>query len=192
MSATPPRRSKSGLCETVLITHGESGRSGDRALPPGRVAGQPAGPVRDAVRADGAADPLHDPGIALHEDLRHHRGAARDGVGRAARMGREEPARHVQGPDHGRGRAELADDRLSVPPVDVLPGDRRRRRADPDLGRPRQGFSAEAGLSARHRRIGRDADGQPDGGFHLVARLPRRRRRPRSRRPASATTMSTT
>ena len=76
-----------------------------RALAPGGVAGQPAGPVRNALRADGAADPVHDPGAALHEDLRHHRGTARDGGGGAARMGREEPARHVQGPDHGRGRA---------------------------------------------------------------------------------------
>ena len=28
MFPTPPRRFASGLCETVLITHGESGRSG--------------------------------------------------------------------------------------------------------------------------------------------------------------------
>ena len=52
MSATPPRRSTSGLCETVLITHGESGRSGVArsrpAVSPGSLPGQfemPYGPM---------------------------------------------------------------------------------------------------------------------------------------------------
>ena len=44
-----------------------------------------------------------------------------------------ESARHDEGADHGRGRAELADDRLSVPHPAMLPRHRRRRRADPDL-----------------------------------------------------------
>src|SRR5690242_21183987 len=39
---------------------------------------------------------------------------SRDGRRCAARMGGEEPARDHEGPDHGRRRAELADDRLSV------------------------------------------------------------------------------
>ena len=42
-----------------------------------------------------AADALPDPGAALHEDLRRHARAAGDGRRRAARMGREKPARYL-------------------------------------------------------------------------------------------------
>ena len=105
-------------------------------------------------------------------------------------MGREESARHHEGADHGRGRAEFADDRLSVPHPAMLPRHRRRRRADPHLGRPRQGFSQEAGLYPRHRRERGNADGQPDGDVQLLARLQgrgshrlqRSRHRPQGRR----------
>ena len=47
-------------------------------------------------------------------------------------------------PDHGRGRARLADGRLPVPPAGVLPGHRRRRRAGGHLGRPRGGLPQAA------------------------------------------------
>ena|SRR5271167_3411078 len=57
-----------GLCETVLITHGESGRSGVGRTRNVRLADQPRRPVRAALWADGAADFVHDPGAALHED----------------------------------------------------------------------------------------------------------------------------
>ena len=105
-------------------------------------------------------------------------------------MGREESARHHEGADHGRGRAEFADDRLSVPHPAMLPRHRRRRRADPHLGRPRQGLSEQAGLHPRHRRERGNADGQPDGDVQLLARLqgrrphrvPRSRHRPQGRR----------
>jgi acetyl-CoA acetyltransferase len=59
-------------------------------------------------------------------------------------------------------------------------------------GRAGQGFPAKAGLPARHRRERRDADGQPDGGFHQLARVPRRRpeglRRGRHHPQATSTT----
>src|SRR5271165_6208855 len=132
--------------------------------------------VRAALWADGAADFVHDPGAALHEDLWALARATGDGLGRAARMGWQEPARYLQDADHRRGRAELADDRLPVPAVAVLSGNRWRWCLDPGLGRARQGFPAKAGLPARHRRECRDPDGQPDGGLHLRARVPRRRR----------------
>ena len=103
-----------------------------RAHPQCRGTHQPRWPVRAALWANGAADFVYDPSLALHEDLRHHARTNGDGRGGAARMGGEEPARHLQGPDHGRGRAEFADDRLSVPAVAVLPGDRWRRCLDPD------------------------------------------------------------
>ena len=119
----------SGLCETVLITHGESGRSGvgrtRNVVAPTSLAGQfeqPYGPM-------GPPTLFTIPVLALHEDLRPDARAIGDGLGRAARMGGEEPARHLQDADHRRGRAEFADDRLPVPAIAVLPGDRRRRRA---------------------------------------------------------------
>src|SRR6266481_2139374 len=92
------------------------------------------------------------------------------------------PARHLQDADHRRGRAKLADDRLPVPTVAVLSGDRwwrrvdtGRRRARPRLpARLAPGSEQGAGLPARHRRECRDADDEPNGGFHLLARLPRR------------------
>ena len=87
----------SGLCETVLITHGESGRSGVGRTRNVVAPTQPRRPVRAALWADGAADFVHDPGIALHEDLWPDARAIGDGLGRAARMGGEEPARHLQG-----------------------------------------------------------------------------------------------
>jgi len=78
----------SGLCETVLITHGESGRSGVGRNPQCRRADQPRRPVRAALRADGAADLVHDPGPALHKDLWPDARAIGDGLGRASANGR--------------------------------------------------------------------------------------------------------
>src|ERR1700730_18060224 len=138
-------------------------------------ANEPRRPVRAALWANGAADFVHDPGAALHEDLWLDARATGDGLSRAARVGGEEPARHLQDADHRRGSAELADERLPVPAIAVLPSDRWRRRLDPGFGRPREGLPAKAGLPPRHRRECRDADGQPDGGFPLLARVPRRR-----------------
>src|SRR6516164_8495343 len=91
---------ESGLCKTVLITHGESGRSG-------------VGRTRNVVAPTSLAGQFEQP---------------------YGRMGRQEPSRHLQDTDHGRRRAEFADDRLSVPAVAVLPGDRWRRCPDPGCG----------------------------------------------------------
>ena len=82
---------ESGLCKTVLITHGESGRSGvgrtRNVVAPTSLAGQfeqPYGPM-------GPPTLFHDPGIALHEDLWPDARATGDGLGRAARMGGQNP-----------------------------------------------------------------------------------------------------
>jgi hypothetical protein len=108
-----------GLCETVLITRGESGRSGvgrtRNVTAPTSLAGQFEQPYRPM----GPPTLFYDPGAALHEDLRPDLRAIGDGLGRAARMGREEPTRHLQDADHRRGCAERPDDRLSVPPIAV-------------------------------------------------------------------------
>jgi len=116
----------SGLCETVLITHGESGRSGVGRTRNVVAPTSLAGPVRAALWADGAADFVHDSLAALHDIAvapakagaqgratrsrnsgfplsreRRNKSTRRaratgDGLGRAARMGGEEPARHLQ------------------------------------------------------------------------------------------------
>jgi hypothetical protein len=85
----------SGLCETVLITHGESGRSGvgrtRNVVSPASLAGQ-----FEQLWADGASDFVPDCPTALLEDLWPDGRAIGDGLGRAARMGGQEPARHLQ------------------------------------------------------------------------------------------------
>jgi acetyl-CoA acetyltransferase len=74
----------SGFCETVLITHGESGRSGigrsRNVVAPTSLAGQfeqPYGPM-------GRPTLFTIPVVALHEDVRPDPGAIGDGLGRAA------------------------------------------------------------------------------------------------------------
>jgi hypothetical protein len=99
----------SGLCETVLITHGESGRSGvgrtRNVAAPTSLDGQ----FEQPYGADGDAEFVYDPGIALHEDLWPDARATGDGLGRAARVGGEEPARHLQDANASRAsRGRLA------------------------------------------------------------------------------------
>jgi hypothetical protein len=68
-----PAAIASGLCETVLITHGESDRSGvgriRNVVAPTSLAGQ----FEQPLWANGATDFIHDPGAALHDLLRHPR-----------------------------------------------------------------------------------------------------------------------
>ncbi len=63
----------SGLCETVLITHGESGRSGvwrtRNVVAPTSLAGQFEQPYRPM----GPLNFVHDPGAALHDISRRPR-----------------------------------------------------------------------------------------------------------------------
>ena len=124
---------EAGLAKTILITHGESGRSGvgriPRPVPPSSLNGQFEQPF----------GPMGPPSLFPIPVLRYMKtyGVTHEQiamvVGGAARMGGEEPARDVPRSDHRRGCAGLAHDRLSVPAAAVLPGDRWRRRADPDL-----------------------------------------------------------
>src|SRR5271166_1411603 len=116
---------------------------GGRAHPQCCVTGEPRRPIRAALWADGTSDFVHGPRIALHEDLWADARAVGDGLGRAARMGGEEPARHLPDADHRRGCAEFADDRLPVPAIAVLPGDRWRRRIDPGFRRARPRLPAK-------------------------------------------------
>ena len=129
MSATPPRRSNRVCAETVLITHGESGRSGvgrtRNVVAPTSLAGQFEQPY----------GPMGPPTLFTIPVLRYMKtyGLSHEQLAMVAVVQREwaaqEPARHLQDADHGRGRAEFADDRLPVPALAVLSGDRWRRRA---------------------------------------------------------------
>ncbi len=142
----------SGLCETVLITHGESGRSGvgrtRNVVAPTSLAGQFEQPY----------GPMGPPTLFTIPVLRYMKtyGLTHEQLAMVSVVQREWAAKNPRATfrdaDHRRGRAELADDRLPVPAVAVLPGDRWRRRLDPGLGRARQGLPAKAGLPPRHRR----------------------------------------
>ena len=72
-----------------------------------RLMGRETGRIEAALWANGAADLVHDPGAALHEDLWPLARATGDGLGRAARMGGQARA-PPSGADHRRGCAELA------------------------------------------------------------------------------------
>src|SRR5437660_6649249 len=88
----------SGLCETVLITHGERGRSGV-----GRARNVVA-PTSRAGRFEQPYGPMGPPTLFTIPMLRYmkrlypHQRAIGDGLGGAARMGGEEPARHLKAP----------------------------------------------------------------------------------------------
>ena len=142
---------EAGLAKTILVTHGESGKSRvgnpPRSVHPQSLNGQfeqPFGPM-------GPPSMFTISGPAIHEDLWRDRRADRPGRRRAAGVGVEESTGNVPQSDHHRRRAEQPDDRLSVPLADVLLGDRWRRRADLDLRRSGKGFPSQAGLYPRHR-----------------------------------------
>jgi hypothetical protein len=80
----------SDLCETVLITHSESGLR-RRPHPQCRGADEPRRPIRAALRANGAADFVYGLGAPLREDLQPDARGIGDGLGRASRMGGQEP-----------------------------------------------------------------------------------------------------
>jgi hypothetical protein len=95
----------SGLCDTVLINPWRERPLRRRAHPQCRDADEPCGsaPCLPSPASGGglgwgwtagAADFVHDPGAALHEDLWPDARAIGDGLGRAARMAGDEPARH--------------------------------------------------------------------------------------------------
>ncbi len=78
---------ESGLCRDGADHAWRERPVGCRAHPQCRGPDEPRRPVRAALWADGAADFVHDPGLALHEDLWPDARATGDGRGGAARMG---------------------------------------------------------------------------------------------------------
>jgi acetyl-CoA acetyltransferase len=165
----------SGLCETVLITHGESGRSGvgrtRNVVAPTSLAGQFEQPY----------GPMGPPTLFTIPVLRYMKtyGLTHEQLAMVSVVQREWAAKNqratFKAPITVEDVLKLADDRLPVPAIALLSGNRWRRRLDPGRGRARPRLPAKAGLPPRHRRERRDPDGQPNGRFHLFARLPRRR-----------------
>jgi len=181
----------SGLCETVLITHGERGRSGvgrtRNVVAPTSLAGQfeqPYGPMGPptlftipvfrylifpvAPAKAGARERVTGPRTPGFPRARERRSKStsnwrwsRSCSANGRRRTRAPPSR-LRSPST---TAEFADDRLPVPLIAVLPGDRWRRCLDPGRGRARPRLPAKAGLPHRHRRECRDPDGQPCPSF---------------------------
>ena len=136
----------SGLCDTVLITHGESGRSGvgrtRNVVAPTSLAGQFEQPY----------GPMGPPTLFTVPVLRYMKtyGLTDETLAMVSVVQREwagkNPRATFKDPITVERRAEFADDRLSVSAVAVLPGDRWRRLVNSHRGRTREGFSEEAGL----------------------------------------------
>ena len=97
---------EAGLCKTVLITHGESGKSRSARLPRSAPPDSLHGQFEVPFGVDGPADACSP--IPVLRYMKTY-GITEEQLamvaGGAARVGGEEPARHVQGPDHRRGRA---------------------------------------------------------------------------------------
>jgi hypothetical protein len=162
-----------GYCTTVLITHGESGKSRVGATP------RPPEPESLAGQFEMPYGPFGPPTLFPIPVLRYmkERGVTDEDLATVAVVQREwagkNPRAMYRDPDHGRRRAEQPHDRLPHANPGMLPGDGRRRRADPDERRPREGLPAEARLHPRHGRERGKHDGLADGGLHLLPRLPR-------------------
>ena len=181
---------EAGLCKTVLITHAESGKS--------MIGKQPRSTPADSLNGQfevpyGVYGPPSMFPIPVLRYMKTH-GITHEQIAMVAVVQREWAAKNpratMKAPITVEDVLELADDRLSVPHPAMLPRHRRRRRADPDLRRSRQGFSEQAGLHPRHRRERGNADGQPDEDVRLVRAPSRSRGRWPSRKPASRTRTS--
>ena len=85
---------------------------------------------------------------AAHARVRHHARAARLDQGRRLAPCAAQSARHAARCGHGRGRAQLADDRRPAAPARLLRRQRRRRRAHRRTPRNRAALEAAAGEGA--------------------------------------------
>ena len=115
-----------------------------------RTAGRRRRPVPVPLRHDVAGAAFRHEGDALHARARHPAGSAAGDLPRLLPPRAEQPQRGDARPAAGRGeiRQLPLDHRAVLPPVRLLPGERRRRRGDRGVRRPRQGLSQQAGLHA--------------------------------------------
>ena len=112
------------------------------------VSGDPA--LMAAVRADVAGADVRHARDAAHARARHQPGGVPRRRARLLPPRADEPARgHVRPAAHAEALRRVALDRRAVPPVRLLPGERRRGRAGARLGRARARPAPAAGLRAR-------------------------------------------
>src|SRR5713226_4695501 len=168
----------SGLCETVLITHGESGRSGvgrtRNVVAPTSLAGQFEQPY----------GPMGPPTLFTIPVLRYMKnyGLSHDQLAMVSVVQREWAAKNPRATFKTPITVEdVLNSRMIAYPFRLLQcclvtdgggalilvsAERAR-----DFPQSLPLAANRAGLSARHRREYRDPDGQPNGGFHLLARV---------------------
>jgi acetyl-CoA acetyltransferase len=164
---------ESGLCKTVLITHGESGRSGV-----GRTRNVTA-PTSLAGQFEQPYGPMGPPTLFTIPVLRYMKtyGLSHEQLAMVSVVRRE----WVQDANHRRGCAQFADDRLPVPPTAVLPGDRRRQRLDPGRRRARKDFPQKpvyllgTGESVETPMVSQMADFTSSHAFRVAGAKPLRR-----------------
>ena len=142
-----------GLCRNVLLPIGRRGYSDSRVASPGR--GHAAIPcrlgVRGAVRNARPGAALRPHGAPPHGALRHDGGPVRRGRRHHAPPRHAERQRHHAEADDGRGPSCVPDDFRPVPPLRLLPGERRRRGGG-DIERRARGGHAPAGAGPGRRR----------------------------------------
>ncbi len=182
----------SGLCQTVLITHGESGRSGV-----GRTRNVPA-PTSLAGQFEQPYGPMGPPTLFTIPVLRYMKtyGLSHETLAMVSVVQREWAAKNPRATFKDPITVDdVLNSRMIAYPFRLLQcclvtdGGGALILVSAERARD---FPTKAGLPARDRRERRDPDGQPDGGFHLVARLPRRRphrlcrgrHHPQGRRPS--------
>ncbi len=163
-----------GLCDTVLITHGESGRSGRRAHPR-RRARRPAWPASSSSPTGRWGRRPCSPIPVLRymktygvteETWRWSAVVQREWAGKNPRATFQDP---ITVDDVLNSRMIAYPFRLLMCCLVTDGGGALILTA---AERAKE-FPTQAGLHPGHRRERRDADGQPDGGLHLVARVPR-------------------
>ena len=145
-----------GYANTILITHGESGKSRINATP------RPAEPEGLNGQFEMPYGPFGPPTLFPIPVLRYMKkyGVTHEDLATVAVVQREwaaRTARHVPRPDHGRRRAEQPDDRLPFRILQCCLVTDGGGALILTSGRPREGLPDQAGLHPRDRRIGRDA-----------------------------------
>ncbi len=164
---------RAGYAKTILITHGESGRSRVGA-PPYRIGPRPPRPA-SSRRPYGTLGPTTTFTIPALRYMKEY-GLTHEQLAYVAVAQRQWAAKNPRAMFRDIITVEdvLAsrDGRLPVPPARVLPGHRRRRRARGHLGRPRGRLPQAARARARHRGGVGDPDDLPDDRLHRVADVP--------------------
>ena len=166
---------EAGLAKTILITHGESGKSRIGAPP------RPVHPQSLNGQFEQPFGPMGPPSMFTIPVLRYMKtyGVTEEQIAQVAVVQREWASKNPRATFRNPITTEdVLNSRMIAYPFRLLmcclvtDGG---GALDPDLGRPGQGFPDQAGLYPGHRRKRGNPDGQPDGGFYQFARVPGRR-----------------